>query len=549
MQLHPARTPAATRAAATVILLRDSPQGMEVLMTRRSSTASFAPSAYVFPGGGIDRADADAHANLPSRKGNDSVRFRETQPDDLRTAALAAIRESFEELGVLLATNAQGDWATDADIAQIDRTGDFYAQCAALGWTLRADTVFSFTRWITDRDMGKRFDVPFLITRMPGNQTPVADESEQFEPVWLDATEALAAYEKGRFFIIYPTIKTLMQLAAFASTAKALAACAHEQPLYTTCPRAGLLKGEEVRYMEHEAAFGELEMVCPDGQIVHALDWQSEQPVALLKNIQRLTCPNAGVMTGPGTNTYIVGTPDTGYIVIDPGPIEPSHTERLRLATQGDVRLILCTHSHPDHSPGAQDLQAATLDAATGKPPLIAGLPHGPDARPDSHFAPERVIADGERVVLQGTHTHTLRAIHTPGHTHNHLCFVLEEDGILFSGDHILNGSTTIINPPDGHMGDYLHALDCLLESAEHDALQFILPAHGYVLHEAATVMQHLKQHRLKREAKVKAAMEQLPAGTLDDWVAVAYDDTPQVLWPLAKRSLLAHVAHLQSLH
>ena len=101
MQLHPARTPAATRAAATVILLRDSPQGMEVLMTRRSSTASFAPSAYVFPGGGIDRADADAHANLPSRTGNDSVRFRETQPDDLRTAALAAIRESFEDLAEL----------------------------------------------------------------------------------------------------------------------------------------------------------------------------------------------------------------------------------------------------------------------------------------------------------------------------------------------------------------------------------------------------------------------------------------------------------------
>ena len=288
MQLHPYREPAVPRAAATVILLRDSAHGLEVLMTKRSATASFAPGAYVFPGGGIDLADAQRHQNRPADDPGLSV--RPTQPDDLRTATLAAIRESFEELGILLATKA-GEWATDSDIQSLDRHGDFYVQCEAAGFTLRADHVFSFTRWITDRDIGKRFDVPFLMARMPSNQTPVADESEQFEPVWIQPAEGLAAYERGEFNIIYPTIKTLQELCRFKAVDDALAACAHEKPLYVVCPRSATLKGREVRYMDHEPPFGELALVCPDGQTLHALDWQSERAVPLLKNVQRLTCP------------------------------------------------------------------------------------------------------------------------------------------------------------------------------------------------------------------------------------------------------------------
>ncbi len=545
MQLHPYREPAVPRAAATVILLRDSAHGLEVLMTKRSATASFAPGAYVFPGGGIDLADAQRHQNMPADEPGLSV--RPTQPDDLRTATLAAIRESFEELGILLATKA-GEWATDSDIQSLDRHGDFYVQCEAAGYTLRADHVFSFTRWITDRDIGKRFDVPFLMARMPSNQTPVADESEQFEPVWIQPAEGLAAYERGEFNIIYPTIKTLQELCRFKAVDDALAACAHEKPLYVVCPRSATLKGREVRYMDHEPPFGELALVCPDGQTLHALDWQSERAVPLLKNVQRLTCANAGVMTGPGTNTYIVGTPDTGYIVIDPGPIDAAHTARLAAATAGDVRAIICTHSHPDHSPGAPDLRAVTRNALTGQVPPICGLPHGPDARPDSHFAPDRVVHDGDRWALSGDTTHTLQVLFTPGHTQNHVCLLLEEDGLLFSGDHILNGSTTIINPDDGHMGDYLSSLDKLKAACTAHSADFILPAHGHVLDKATTVIDKLKAHRLNREAKVKAALDAYPNGDMDQWVAHAYQDTPQVLWPLAKRSMLAHIKHLKEL-
>jgi recombination protein RecT len=243
--LHPQREPAQPRPAATVLLLRDSPQGLQVLMTRRSATASFAPGAYVFPGGGVDAADARAHGIAARRPG---------QTDLHLTQAIAAIRESFEELGVLLARHAGGRPADAADIAALDRHQPFAAQCAARGLTLAADQVFVLAHWITDRDLPRRFDVPFLVARMPDNQSPEADEAEQFEPVWVAPADALARHKSGGFFMIFPTIRTLERLQQFATVDAVLAACASEQPLWTSCPRAGFVNGAEERYMEHEMA-------------------------------------------------------------------------------------------------------------------------------------------------------------------------------------------------------------------------------------------------------------------------------------------------------
>ncbi|WP_310643657.1 MBL fold metallo-hydrolase [Limnohabitans sp.] len=546
--LHPARTAAAVRPAATVLLLRDGPNGVEVLMTRRSATASFAPGAYVFPGGGIDAADQAAHPH---------ARRRATQSDLHLTQAIAAIRESFEELGILLARHANGQMANTADIAALDRQApgeNFAAQCVARGLTLAADEVFVLAHWITDRDLPRRFDVPFLVARMPDAQTPVADEQEQFEPVWVRPADALSRHAAGDFFIIFPTIRTLERLQHYASVDSVLAACASEQPWFTSCPRAGWLAGQEVRYMEHESPFGELALTCPDGQIAHHLDWQSDQPVLLLKNVQRLTAPNPGVMTGPGTNSYLVGDPDTGYAAIDPGPADPEHLDRLWRAAGGHIRYIVCTHSHPDHSPGAAPLQA--LCAQHGHTPPVLGLSSQPTARAHSNFTPDRELANGELLVLQGHGTtHTLRVVHTPGHAANHLCLVLEEDGLLFSGDHVLNGSTTVIDPPDGNMADYLSSLDQLLAACAQNRIEFILPAHGYVLgnlwdeaHDARACITHLKNHRLKREAKILGVMQKHPNGSMDDWVQQAYDDVPPRLWPVAMRSLLAHVERIRGL-
>ncbi len=533
--LHPARSPAPLLSAATVLLLRDTPAGIEVLMTRRSATASFAPGAYVFPGGGIEAADAQAHSQSTRRS---------AQSDLHLTQAIAAIRESFEELGVLLARHADGSFVTTADVAALDRKAPFAAQCRERGLTLAGADVFVLAHWVTDRDLPKRFDVPFLVARMPEGQTPVADEAEQFEPCWVRPADALTRHAAGSFFMLFPTVRTLERLQSHDDVASVLAACAvTDEPLWTSCPRAGLLAGRTERLMEHEPAFGELELVCPDGQIVHELDWQFEQPVPLLKNVMRLTAPNPGVMTGPGTNSYLVGEAATGFIAIDPGPADGAHLERLWRAAGGDIRLIVCTHSHPDHSPGALPLQALCKT----RPPIL-GLASADTARAASAFTPDRALQDGEQLVLgTGDAAHTLQVMHTPGHAANHLCLLLLEDGLLFSGDHILNGSTTVIDPPDGDMNDYLASLDKLSAACELHGLTHIAPAHGYVLGEARAAIAKLKAHRLAREAKVLRAMQALPQGSMDDWVALAYDDVDARIWPVAKRSLLAHVQRLSN--
>ncbi|MBN9367097.1 MAG: MBL fold metallo-hydrolase [Comamonadaceae bacterium] len=542
--LHPARQPARPLEAATVLLLRDGADGaLEVLMTRRSAQASFAPGAYVFPGGGIDAQDSAAHA-LADR--------RPAQGERQLTEAIAAIRESFEELGILLARHADGRWADAADIAALDRRGPFAAQVAARGLRLAADAVYLLAHWTADRDLPKRFAVPFLVARMPPGQEPVADEAEQFEPVWVRPADALARHAAGQFFMIYPTIRTLERLASYADTAALLAAVAGEAPLWVSCPRAGLRHGKESRHMEHEPEFGELAMVCPDGQIVHPLEWQNERPVALRKNLQRLTAPNPGVMTGPGTNSYLVGDPVTGYIAIDPGPEDLEHLQRLWRAAGGDIRMIVCTHSHADHSPGAWPLQQLCVQAGRAAPPIL-GLPSAPTARAAAQFTPERVLQDGELLTLagkglEGEITHTLQVVHTPGHAANHLCLLLVEDALLFSGDHILNGSTTVIDPPDGNMADYLDALDRLDALCAAHGVEFILPAHGYVLGTARATIAQLKAHRLAREARVIAAMQALPEGTVEQWVEHAYADVPPRLWPVAQRSLLAHVERIRML-
>ncbi len=535
--LYTQREPAPLRPAATVLLLRDSTEGIEVLMTRRSDTARFMPGIYVFPGGSID--DADAHADTHSI----STR-RATQSDVRLTEAIAAIRESFEELGVLLARHGDGSFPTTEVIAAMDRTVSFTAQCGELGLTLAAEEVFVLAHWIAPLDAPQRFDVPFLVARMPEGQHPVADETEQFEPVWVRPADALARHEAGGFSMVFPTIRTLDKLRHYQSVDAVLQACASEAPLWISRPRAGFLAGNRTRFMEHDSPFGELALTSPDGQLVHSLDWQHETPVDLLKNVRRLTASNPGMMTGPGTNSYIVGDESTGYIVIDPGPNDSSHIKRLWQATAGRINAIVCTHSHSDHSPAAKPLQALCAN----RPPVL-GLPSAETARADSHFTPDRALADGELLTLQSDlATHTLMVVHTPGHAANHLCLVLLEDGLLFSGDHILNGSTTVITPPDGHMTRYLDSLDKLTAACDSRQIEFILPAHGYVLGEARQAIGQLKAHRLKREAKVWAAMKALPDGNLDDWLPLVYDDTPERLWPVAKRSLQAHVERLQAL-
>ena len=488
--LYPQRQPVSPRPAATMLLLRDAQYegspAIEVLMTRRSARASFAPGAFVFPGGAIDSSDVRIAGG---------VRRRSTQDDGQAVQAVAAIRETFEELGVLLARRHDGGFVDDNDIARLDRTTAIEDQCLQHGLALAADGVYPLAHWITDRDLPRRFDVQFFAARMPDGQTAVADGAEQFEPVWVRPDEALARHAAGNFTMLFPTVRTLERLCPFDSVDALLAACTSERPLWSSCPRGGLKAGRIVRCMEGDVPYGELRLVCPDGQLLHALDWQSTEAVPLLRNVMRLTAMNGGLMTGPGTNSYIVGTRTTGFIVIDPGPDDRGHLQRIYAATGGDIRMIVCTHSHVSHAPGARPLQSM----CPHEPPVL-GLPSAPAASGNRRFAPDRELLDGELLTLaRDDEIHRLLVVPTPGHASNHVCLVLLEDGLLFSGDHILNGSTTIIDQPDGNMTAYMASLDRLDAICSERQIEFILPAHGYVLDRARDQIARLKAHRRAR--------------------------------------------------
>lgn len=364
-QLHEWREPAPLRPAATILLLRDAAPGIEVLMTRRSLKASFAPGAYVFPGGALDPADQSAAARAVSRS-------RPDQHDEILGYATAAVREAFEELGILLANQANGEPVPAEAAARLDRAhdGELISQLGTHNWTLALDHVWWFSHWIADRDIPRRFDARFFIARMPDGQHPAADGNEQFEPTWVAPADALARHERGDFEMIFPTIRTLRQLSRFGSVAQAIDHCRHQAVVWTSSPRAGLMDGRIERFCEDEPPYGELELVVPDGRPLHSLDWQHEHPVQLLKNVWRLTAPNPGRMTGPGTNCYIIGGPGE-YLVVDPGPEDFAHVARIHALVGKDLKAIVCTHAHQDHVPGA-----AVLQSLTGAPTL--GRPHRP---------------------------------------------------------------------------------------------------------------------------------------------------------------------------
>lgn len=255
--------------------------------------------------------------------------------------------------------------------------------------------------------------------------------------------------------------------------------------------------------------------------------------IQLSTRVRRVTARNPGAMTGPGTNSYLVGTGDH-WAVIDPGPADDRHIQALLDAAPGTIRYILVTHTHQDHSPGAVPLQAATGA-------LLLGRTTSHRHWQDGTFAPDRELHHDDRVTLAADVT--LRVIHTPGHASNHLCFLLEEEHILFTGDHIIQGSTVVIDPPDGDMAAYLNSLESLLR----EPLDRLAPGHGILIPDPHAAIQSLIQHRLRREAKVLASLPGQHPADLPTLVRRVYDDVPAQLHPLAERSLLAHLLKLEA--
>ena len=256
----------------------------------------------------------------------------------------------------------------------------------------------------------------------------------------------------------------------------------------------------------------------------------SGQLDSIAPGVRRLVANNPGYMTGPGTNTYLVG--EQHCLVIDPGPDDAVHVDRILAATGGNIAAVLVTHTHRDHSPAAM-----TLANRTGAEVLGRGPPD--DGRQDLSFAPSRVLQDGDRRGVEGL---TLRAVHTPGHASNHLCFLLEGTGLIFTGDHLMQGSTVVIAPPDGDMSQYLQSLQRL----QREPVSRIAPGHGFTIEDAQAEIARIVTHRLQREAKVFTRLQQAGSGSVDALVAGVYDDVDPRLHPLAKSSLLAHLLKLE---
>ncbi len=266
---------------------------------------------------------------------------------------------------------------------------------------------------------------------------------------------------------------------------------------------------------------------------VKDMQFEYGRPDQVSPLIRRVVANNPGPFTFLGTGTYIIG--DGELAVIDPGPDDPIHLDALLKATEGQtISAILITHTHIDHSPLARPLAARTGATIFGLPDPATG---SADEDVEAGFTPDVVIEDGQKITGPGW---TFEAIHTPGHASNHVCYALEEENAIFSGDHIMGWSTTIVSPPDGDMSDYYASLDKI------DARAFatLWPTHGPPVTEVAPFISAYRAHRKAREAQIIAALQSGPR-RISDMTPELYAAVDSRLHPAAARSLLACLLHL----
>lgn len=524
------------------MLLRDGGAGLEVLMLRRAERdGDMRSGACVFPGGVLDEADRLARPlclGWDDASASQRLQLAEGGLDYL----IAAVRECFEEVGLLLACQADGrpfdaarhaqalfPWrhrlqAGEASMAEF---------CRAFELRLDLRSLHYHSHWLTPPGIRQRFDTRFFVVPAPPGQQAQADRGEAVELMWSTPTAALD--RASGYHLLPVTRQTLKDLGRFASAAEVHAEAARRREVRVSMPRRVAGGGTALRVvLPGEHGYDEVARLDPDGLGTASAELVPGRPVQLSARVWRVTAPNPGVMTGPGTNSYLIGEPGgTDWAVIDPGPADERHVQALLAAAPGRIVRILVTHTHVDHSPGA-----AALRAATGAMLIGRRAPQG--AGQDGSFAPDHEPAAGESIVL-GPQT-TLRVLHTPGHASNHLCYLLEQERTLFTGDHVMQGSTVVINPPDGDMGAYLRALRELLALE----IDWLAPGHGFLVARPQEAIGALIEHRLRREARVLEALAAHGPGRVEALVPAVYADVPAARHGIAARSLLAHLLKLR---
>lgn len=539
----PGATPVpAPRAAATLVVVRGAAVGIEVLLLRRAERGDHNSGAWVFPGGLVDPGDRACHAwchGLDDAAASARLGLAQNGLDYY----VAAVRECFEEAGLLLALDETGamlsecDDAASAELAAwrvpLHRGERLLSElCAQRRLKLAADRLVYFSHWLTPLSRAKRFDTRFFIAEAPPAQIATQDDNEIVEQQWLRPADALA--EAVALKLMTPTLKTLEAIARFDTVQALLAWARAPREIGLVMPHIGVGSQGIRPVTPDEPAWAEMGRIDPYGHGTACYDIRPGEPVRLSPRVIRVTANNGSVMTGPGTNTYLVGGgPRNVWAAIDPGPLDEAHVENILAAAPGPIRWIFATHTHHDHSPAVAPLKARTGAPTYGR---VAVHPEWQDAS----FVPEHVLAGGERFVLdEGV---TLRSFHTPGHASNHICYLLEEEKTLFTGDHVMQLSTVVINPPDGDMAAYIASLRALLA----EDFEWLAPGHGFLMAQPRRAMQAIIEHRLRREAKVVDALRELGPAAADALLPRVYDDVPQRLHAMAMRSLKAHLFKLR---
>lgn len=513
---------------------------MEVLLGEKTSKVNFAAGAFVFPGGALDESDFPDNFTISGKLSVDKANQILGVSDGGLNYWIAAIRECFEEIGVLFAAPARGGMPSEKEFVAFESNerkklerGEvtFHEALKHAEFSLEIDQLHYFSRWVTHAGSPRRYDTRFFIARMPQGQIARHDGGELVDHRWVKPDEALRLNSQGELNLMFPTQKTIEKLQEFSDVEEALSYTLSAPPATPMEPRLTVGAEGKKLLVPGDFAYAEAGKLDPEQLGTVSREIKAGVVVQLDKRVSRLTAPNASIMTGPGTNTYILGDDVNGHLVIDPGPDDSRHIQLIRDLTSDRVAGILCTHTHIDHSPGA-----APLRRSTGAP-VFGRLAENME-RQDSSFVPDKELSDGDELKFGDL---TIDVLHTPGHASNHLCFLFAEARMLFTGDHIMQGSTVVINPPDGDMSAYFSSLNKLYDYQ----FDWIAPGHGFLMDNPHEAVNRLLIHRQKRETKIVNALSVLGEGTVDELVIHAYDDVSEALHQLAKRSLLAHLEKL----